>query len=161
MTPTRKGLAIATVLIALTALHCASTPFKTGSHIDTEYDFSGVDRVAFAQVPNKVMNSDHGKILRAAIEESLKARGFQWVGEGEAQLWISYDIGVFSASAVSWGQQGGPGSGRIIVRAIDPKTSHEVWYGWAQASLRSQPDPERRIREALEALFENRVGSRN
>jgi hypothetical protein len=156
----RKPSTVATILLALAALHCQSSPYETGAHIDTEYDFSRVERLAFSKVPAKPLNSEHGKILRAALEESLSARGFQWVAEGEAQLWISYDVGVFSASAISWSEHSGPGEGRIVVRAIDPETSREVWYGWAQANLRAKPDPERRIRAALEALFAERIRPR-
>jgi hypothetical protein len=68
---------------------------------------------------------------------------------------------VLSATSVSWASQSTLGQGRIIVRAIEPATQHEVWYGWAEANLRAQPDPERRIREAVAALFQNRVGSRS
>jgi hypothetical protein len=159
MNPRARSLAAVAIGVALATLYCASSPYATGAHIDTEYDFEAVDRLAFARVPSKPLTSPHGKILRSALEESLTARGFEWVGEDEAQLWISYDVGVFSASSVSWGQQGGPGQGRIVVRAIDPETSREVWYGWAQAHLRSTPDPERRIRAAVEALLEDRVRS--
>jgi hypothetical protein len=157
----RTSLTLATILLALAALHCQSSPYDTGSHIDTEYDFSRVERLAFARVPAKSLNSEHGKILRTALEESLSARGFQWVEESEAQLWISYDVGVFSAGTVSWSEHGGPGEGRIVVRAIDPQTTREVWYGWAEASLRAKPDPERRIRAALEALFADRIRPRS
>ncbi len=158
MNPRVRSLAAVAIGVALATVHCASSPYATGAHIDTEYDFAAVKRLAFARVPSKPLASPNGKILRSAIEESLMARGFEWVGEDEAQLWISYDVGVFS-STVSWGEQSGLGQGRIVVRAINPKTSREVWYGWAQANLRSTPDPERRIRAAVEALLEDRVRS--
>lgn len=161
MNAIRKIEVLLVAALALGSLHCATSPFATGAHADTTYDFASVERLAFNEVPKKVMGSDHGKILRAAIEESLTKRGFQWVGEGEAQLWISYDVGVFHASAVTWGQQGGPGEGRIIVRGIDPASGREVFYGWAEAHLRSHPEPEKNIRRAVEALFDGRVGSRS
>lgn len=147
-------------LACLVGLHCASQPYKTGATVDSEYDFARVKTFAFAMVPKKALDSDNGKILRAAIGESLLARGFQEVPEAQADIWVSYDIGIFTASAVSWSEHQGPGQGRIIVRAFDPETGREVWYGWAEANLRRQPDPERRIRAAVEALFENRVGHR-
>jgi hypothetical protein len=159
--PRHRALAaLLILLLGVGSLHCASRPFATGATVDAEYDFSSVKTFAFAQVPSKVLASANGKILRVAIDEALTARGFQEAEEADADIWIAYDIGIFSASSVSWGKQGGPGQGRIIVRAIDPKANHEVWYGWAEANLRSQPDPERRIREAVEALFQNRVGAR-
>ena len=160
MIPAQRLAAIALALFALPALHCATQPYATGSSADAEYDFASVKSLAFARVPQKVVGSPHGKILRAAIEESLTARGFSFVEEGEADLWISYDVGVFHATAVTWAQHQGPGRGRIIVRAIDPKGDEEVWYGWAEARLRSTPDPENRIRAAVETLFETRVRSR-
>jgi hypothetical protein len=157
----RTIVALLVVLLSVSAVHCATQPFQTGANIDIEYDFSKVNTFAFAQVPKKPLESPHGQILRAALEEALKARGFQMVAEADADLWISYDIGTFSASSVSWGKQSNLGQGRIIARAIDPKTEREVWYGWAEANIRSQPDPERRIREAVAALFEGRVGTRD
>ena len=158
----RKTLALAAGLIALGALHCATQLYQTGAHIDTEYDFSTVNSFAFAMVPRKPLESVHGKILRDALSEALTARAFEEVAEDAADLWISYDIGVLSATAVTWTRVANdPGKGRIIVRGIDPATRHEVWYGWAEANLRSTPDPERRIREAVAALFANRVGNRS
>jgi hypothetical protein len=157
----RTRAALAAVLLALGALHCAAQPYATGAHIDTEYDFSRVETFAFAMVPARPLSSPHGQILRAALEEALLERGFEQVAEDDADLWISYDIGVLSATSVSWASQSTLGQGRIIVRALDPATRHEVWYGWAEANLRAQPDPERRIRQAVAALFESRVGSRD
>ena len=155
-------VALLVALLAASALHCASRPFATGATIDTEYDFTKVNSFAFARVPKRPLNSDHGKILRAAVDEALTTRGFTETTESEADLWISYDIGILSsASSVSWGDQSNLGRGRIIVRAMDPASEREVWYGWAEAHLRAQPDPERRIREALAALFQDRVGTRN
>ena len=154
-------LALLISIFALGALHCATQPFKTGAHADSEYDFSSVKTVAFSRVPQKALNSEHGQMLRAAVEESLTSRGFEFVAVDAADLWISYDVGIFTASSVSWGKQGGPGQGRIVVRAIDPEQEREVWYGWAEANLRTNPDPERRIRSAVETLFDNRVRDRD
>ncbi len=153
-------LALLVALAVVAGLACATQPFKTGANADAEYDFASVKSFAFGMVPPRPLNSENGKILRAAIAESLTARGFQEVAEDEADLWIAYDVGIFTASSVSWGKQGGPGQGRIVVRAIDPEEKREVWYGWAEANLRSTPDPERRIRAAVEALFESRVRNR-
>jgi hypothetical protein len=161
MLSNRSIVALLVVLLSLGAVHCATQLYKTDASIDTEYDFSTKNSFAFARVPKKPLTSPHGLILRAALEEALKARGFQMVEEADADLWISYDIGTFSVGSVSWGKQNNLGQGRIIVRAIDPASEHEVWYGWAEANLRSQPDPERRIREAVAALFEGRVGMRD
>jgi hypothetical protein len=160
MPRSRSLFVLLIALVGLGSLHCATKPFATGANADAEYDFSSVKTFAFNKVPKRPLNSDHGKILRAAIDESLKARGFEEVPVDSADLWIAYDIGIFTASSVSWGKQGGPGQGRVIVRAIDPKNDHEVWYGWAEANLRTHPDPEKRIREAVEALFDSRVRSR-
>lgn len=158
--PQRALAAWLVAACAVAGLHCASQPYATGATADAEYDFSQVASFAFAKVPQKAKDSENGKILRAAIGESLLARGFREAPEGDADIWVSYDVGVFTASAVSWSQQQGPGQGRIIVRALDPATGREVWYGWAEANLRRQPDPERRIRAAVEALFQSRVRSR-
>ena len=160
----RIGLGALRALVVLAtvsafALGCASEQYKTGANIDTEYDFTMVDNFAFAMVPSKPMGSNHGKILRQALKEALEVRGFKEVAKAGADLWISYDIGLVSDS-IAWGKQNTLGQGRIIARGIDPASRHEVWYGWAEANLRRQPDAERRIREAVEALFENRVGAR-
>ncbi len=160
MLSNRTLVALLGALLAAGALHCASKPFATGATIDTEYDFANVNTFAFARVPKRPLTSDHGKILRAAVEEALKARGFEEAPEDQADIWIAYDIGILSSSSVSWGAQSTLGQGRIIVRAIDPSSEREVWYGWAEAHLRSQPDPESRIRAAVAALFRDRVGTR-
>jgi len=149
-------VALAAVLIAGT-LHCATQLYQTGSTVDTQYDFSKVKTFAFAQVPEKPLNSANGKLLRQAIENAMKARGFDETTPGNADLWISYDIGVLSATSVSWGNQSTLGEGRIIVRAIDPASRHEVWYGWAEANLQRVPDPEARIPAAVDTLFQTRV----
>jgi hypothetical protein len=161
MLSNRIIVALLAALLAASTLHCASKPFATGATIDTEYDFAKVHTFAFARVPRRPLASANGKILRAAVDEALKARGFREVSEADADIWIAYDIGILSSSSVSWGAQSTLGQGRIIVRAIDPATEREVWYGWGEAHLRAQPDPERRIREAVAALFEDRVGTRD
>ena len=153
----RRLSVLLVALLGLASLHCATKPFATGSSADAEYDFASVKTFAFAMVPPRPLASENGKILRAAIQEALTQRGFQEVPETGADIWIAYDIGIFTASSVSWGKQGGRGQGRIIVRAIDPKQEREVWYGWAEARLRNSPDPERRIREAVNALAAERV----
>ncbi len=156
----RRLFVLLIALVGLVSLHCATKPFATGANADAEYDFASVKTFAFAMVPPRPLASANGKILRAAIQEALTQRGFKEVPEAEADIWVAYDVGIFTASSVSWGKQGGPGQGRIVVRAIDPKEKREVWYGWAEANLRSQPDPERRIRAAVEVLFQDRVKAR-
>lgn len=161
MSQRRTLTALASILLMAGSLHCATKLYDTGAHVDTAYDFSSVKTFAFALVPQKPLNSDHGKILRDAIAKGMTSRGFQETTQGSADLWISYDIGLISASSVSWGKQSTLGEGRIIVRAIDPATRHEVWYGWAEANLTRHPDPENKINAAVDALFEGRVRTRN
>lgn len=148
---------LAATLLLTSSLHCAAKPYTTGAHIDAEYDFSSVKTFAFALVPSKPLNSDNGKILRATIQQAMTARGFEEASQGSADLWIAYDVGILDAVSVSWGKQSTLGEGRIIVRAIDPATKHEVWYGWVEANLRRVPEPEKRIAEAVDALFQGRV----
>jgi hypothetical protein len=155
-----RKLAVLTAVLIAGALACATVEYPSGANVDTEYDFSKVKTFAFALVPEKPLNSEHGKMLRQAIEQSMIARGFEMTSEGVADLWIAYDIGLISASSVNWGDQSTLGEGRIIVRANDPATRHEVWYGWAEAHIRRDGNPSARIPAAVEALFEGRVRNR-
>ena len=75
----------------------------TGAHIDTEYDFSKAKTFAFALVPQKPLTSEHGKMVRTAIENALTGRGFEMTTQGTADLWISYDLGVLSPQKVAGG----------------------------------------------------------
>jgi hypothetical protein len=148
------GLAAALLLVSA---GCQTTPYDTGANADASYDFASKKTYAFNKVRPKVIDSANGKILRAELASLLKSRGLTEVAVDQADLWFSYDVGTFKASQISWGEQSTLGEGRIVIRVIDPKTDTEVWYGWAEARLLKAPDPERRIREALEALVAQRV----
>ena len=157
MRSTRNLLTALAAALLLASVGCQSTPYDTGAHADASYDFASKKTYAFNKVPPKVVDSANGQILRAELAAVLKSRGLSEVAVEQADLWFSYDVGIFRASQVSWGEQSTLGEGRIIIRVIDPKSGSEVWYGWAEARLLENPEPERRIHEALQALVAKRV----
>ena len=135
---------------------CQTKRFRSDASIDSDYDFSKIDTFAVVRVQEKVLASPNGRIAGQAIRESLEKRGYEEVPEDQADVWVSYDLGTFAATRLSWGS-GHRGEGRLIFRVIDPKTGREVYYGWVEGKLRTTPDPENSIRQAVEELLSARV----
>ena len=85
----------------LVQVGCAPTRFSTGAHADTTYDFAAVDSFAFDVARPQVKASANGQILEEALRKALVARGFVEKTKADADVLISYDVGAYTAAALS------------------------------------------------------------
>ena len=136
---------------------CAFQRFSTDAHFDTSYDFPAVESFAFDVARPKVKESANGKLLEEALRRRLVDRGFVEKTKQDADVLISYDLGVYARAAVSGRSTLAKRDGGINVWVYDRKTGHQVWYGWSERALSADDEPEPFINEAVQAIFENRM----
>ncbi len=156
MTRARLAPVLLALAFAATASACA-TQFRSDAHVDATYDFSQVDTFAFSLVRAKVAEFPNAKLLEDSIRNELQARGYQEVPEAEADVLISYDMGVHAAARLSGANKYNLQEGGITVRVMDRETRHTVWYGWSDKTLVSEDTPEVAIPDAVASLFLGRI----
>lgn len=108
--------------------------------------------------PN-VRTKDNERLLRAAIDDALAARGFQKVPREQAQLLVAFSVGVRvryrvegvdERSAVTATGPGEPQTkGTLNIYLLDRAQEQEVWHGWTSKWLTKGEDPKTVIDEAV------------
>jgi hypothetical protein len=151
---------ICLLVVSFFASGCASERFKTHSRVDTSYDFESIESFAFDVKREKVAKSDAGEVVFEALRKGLVARGFEEVEKDDANVWISFDIGVHAYGGLSGANRRTVQQGDITVWVYDAKTGENIFYGWAETSLRASDQREAIIYEAVEAIFANRDATR-
>ena len=141
----------------LVQVGCAPTRFSTGAHADTTYDFAAVDSFAFDVARPQVKASANGQILEEALRKALVDRGFVEKTKADADVLISYDVGAYTAAALSGANTMVKRDGGITVWVYDRKTGNQVWYGWSERPLSGADQPEPVINDAVDAIFQNRM----
>jgi len=156
---TKATLLFALVIAAsfLLQIGCAPTRFSTGAHFDTTYDFAAVHSFAFDVARPKVKESANGQILEEALRKRLIARGFVEKSKGDADVLLSYDLGVHATASLSGANTLAKRDGGITVWVYDRKTGDQIWYGWSERPLSPNDEPEPVINDAVQAIFENRM----
>lgn len=112
--------------------------------------------------PN-VRTQENEKLLRAAIDRELAARGFSVVGPEEAELLVAFSVGTTMRYRLE-----GPGPG-TTVGAIQPGTkqtkgtlniylfdrasAQQVWRGWTSKWLSKSDDPAAVANDAVSAIM--------
>ena len=173
-------------LIGLNA--CATTP-ETGFDRDPEVNFSRFH--SYAWISNEPLiqpqpgigkvspfiNPLDDKRIRAAVDESFKAKGLHQVDTPEqADLVVSYTVGtetktrVFSSPTfypsrfgyVYGGWYGGSDlqtveytEGSLAIELFEAKNRQAVWVGWASRRLNRGSQPPARIRTTVDAILAN------
>jgi hypothetical protein len=156
-TAAMRTMLLCGALLALSA--CAGPVYTTGANVDTEYDFSQVRSYALNPQREKTAHSENGKHLAAAIRSELDERGYKELAVDQAQVWISYDVGRYSAARLSGSNSFAGAKGGITITVIDPASGDTAWYGWSDTLLRKNTDPAMAIPEAVDRLFEGRLPS--
>jgi len=141
----------------LAQIGCAPKRFSTGAHADTTYDFAAVDSFAFDVARPQVKASANGQILEEALRKALIDRGFEEKTKADADVLISYDVGAYTAAALSGANTMVKRDGGITVWVYDRKTGNQIWYGWSERPLSGADQPEPVINDAVDAIFQNRM----
>jgi len=161
----KRVISPALVIFALLALlgtslitaGCAPTRFRTSAHFDTTYDFTSVQTFAFDPRREKTAKSKSGQIMQEAIRKGLTSRGFREVPKGQADVLISYDVGVYASAQLSGRSNLGKVEGGVSIWVYDSKTGKNVWYGWAERIVTDQDTQEAAINDAVTAIFKDQM----
>jgi hypothetical protein len=173
MTMSRKALWVAAALAALFIQGCA-----TGAQVQVDYDQKADFRAfrSYAWAPmtaeeqqEKSRNSLTHERIQSAIDAHLAARGFQKVGEDQADFLVTHTVALESRTQVQttqmsvgygrYGTRGGIGVGygmplestsyqykvgTLIIDIIDARQKRLVWRGSGERILSEDLSPEKR-----------------
>jgi hypothetical protein len=112
--------------------------------------------------PN-VRTKDNELLVRAAIERELAARGLTKAPREEADLLVSFSVGVRIRYRLEGGQgnavtgAGGPGEpqtkGTLNIYLLDRAQQVEVWHGSTSKWLRKSDDPKTVVDQAVASIM--------
>lgn len=111
-----------------------------------------------------------------ALDQSLKARGYKPVTQGEADLVVRFFMDSKEKQQIqsnnmyspySWWYGGGMNNGvysrqyeenRVVINMIDARTNDIIWQGWATGQINNktkEQDRDRAFRETVVAIMKN------
>lgn len=110
-----------------------------------------------------VRNVENEKLIRAAVERELEAKGLTKAEGADAQLVVAFTVGT----KVRYKIQGGGASalditskedetvtrGRLTVYLFDSASEKQIWEAWSQKDLSRDESPEVVINAATAALM--------
>lgn len=112
--------------------------------------------------PN-VRTKDNERRIRAAVEHELEARGMTKAPKDQADLLVSFSVGVRIRYRVEGGEgnavtgAGGPGEpqtkGTLNIYLLDRAQETEVWHGSTSKWLRKSDDPQAVIDGAVARIM--------
>ncbi len=173
-------------LFALT-IGLACSNLKISSDWDTEVDYSKINSYAWIGLGSGVEGIEGpGSLLdqriRRAVQETLSSKGFSEVDRQQADVLVSYHIGIETKLDVQtvhrgggygyggygryhgYGGRGGFAETRVtqydegtfLLDLIDPQKMELIWRGSAQSRISQQTSPEKReqrVREVVEKVL--------
>ena len=174
-------------LLSLFALSIglACSNLEISSDWDTEVDYSKIESYAWIGQGSGVEGVDGtGSLLdgriRRAVQETLSSKGFSEVGRQQADVLVSYHIGIETKLDVQtvhrgygygygrYGRYHGYGGGYAETRVtqydegtflldlVEPQKMELIWRGSAQSRISTQTSPderEQRVREVVEKVL--------
>lgn len=169
---------ITVVALALTAAAACSSVRVTTDY-DPEVDFSGVGTYAWLDERSGVegdradVTSLLDRRIRRAVGDELRGKGIAPVARDEAQLLVSYHLGVEKKLDINtihtgygygrdWYGAGGTShttvseyeEGTLLIDFIDPSSKQLVWRGSGQARVRQSTSPKEREELVRKAVAE-------
>jgi hypothetical protein len=173
-----KRLSLMLVCASLLATGCSSisvhhdydtaadfATYRTYDWIEQHASLSGDARAA--QQRNSLLDNR----IRGAVDDELAKEGLS-IDANDPDLYVVYHVGIqdkidvtdwgYSYSGRYWGYGRDVDvyayqEGTLIVDLIDSNGEHLVWRGTAQATVQSNPTPEKsekRIRDAIAKMFQ-------
>ncbi len=171
--------AVGALTLVLTALAaCVRLPM-TSTH-DPNADFTALHSFAWMPGPQRDVGDPRvdqerlDALTRQAVEEELRAKGFEEDVSGAPDFLIAYDIGVKDKSSTvrvgasggyrqgwSWIGRSAPVDasyerGTLRLRVLDPKNEHVLWRGSVDAVVDFKASDEKRgkrVRRAVAQLL--------
>lgn len=110
-----------------------------------------------------IRNVENEKLIRAAVERELAAKGLEKAEGADAQLVVAFTVGT----KVRYKIQGGGASsldvvtkdsetvtrGRLTLYIFDSVSEQQIWEAWTQKDLSREESPESVINAATAALM--------
>lgn len=164
MSSRRPRIASARSLARLTGLALLAAVLVTGCasrlsgvvDFDDDVDFDAKRTLAFYEdaFPLERKQTETRQLIRAAIEQNLRDRGYGFGRAGEADLLIVYHVGNrakmhFGGTMSSSGREAS-----LSIAFQDPVTRRSVWYGTVQQTWTGQDDVAERVDVAVRTLLE-------
>lgn len=166
----RRALALLGAGLLLSSAACAPTVLAERT---ANYDFAAATTYAWITddlvlielgdpQPN-VRTKDNELLVRAAVERELAARGLTKAPREEAELLVSFSVGVRIRYRVEGGQgnavtgAGGPGEpqtkGTLNIYLLDRAQQIEVWHGSTSKWLSKSDDPKAVVDQAVASIM--------
>jgi hypothetical protein len=160
------------LLLAIALAGCSN--IRTGSEFDYAADFHAYRSYAWVTEEltligtgsgdPRVRNEQNERLIRAAIDRELAARGYEKVELSEAQLVVTFAVGLreeirIEGADTTYGLLAADGpapkyyEGRLTIDLFDRETRRHVWHGWGRESLDRGADPKVVIDEAVTAIM--------
>jgi len=164
----RRALALVGAGLLLVSAACAPA---VQAERTANYDFAAATTYAWitedlvlielGEPQPNVRTKDNERLIRAAVERELGARGMTKAPHDQATLLVSFSVGVriryrveggegTSSSINSVGSPSDPQTkGTLNIYLLDRAQQHEVWHGSTSKWLRKSDDPETIVNEAV------------
>jgi hypothetical protein len=166
----RRALALVGAALLLSSAACAP---KVHAERTANYDFAAATTYAWitedlvlielGEPQPNVRTKDNEQRVRAAVERELAARGLTKVPKEDADLLVSFSVGVRVRYRLEGGQgnavtgAGGPGEpqtkGTLNVYLLDGAQQTEVWHGSTSKWLRKSEDPDAVVNQAVAKIM--------
>lgn len=147
-------MAIAASLLPV-ALGCAGR-LSGVVDFDSDVDFDQKRTLAFYEdaFPLERKQTDTRQLIRAAIEQQLRTRGYGFGRAGEADLLIVYHVGNRAKMHFGGTMTSTEREASLSIAFQDPVTRRDVWYGTIGQTWTGEDDVAERVDTAVAKLLE-------
>ncbi len=154
-TSARATLAIG-LLVAAIGVGCAGR-LSGVVDFDADTDFDSKRTLAFYEdaFPLERKQTETRQLIRAAIEQNLRSRGYGFGRAGEADLLIVYHVGNRAKVHFGGTMTSGEREASLSIAFQDPVTRRSVWYGTVEQTWSGEADVAERVDTAVTTLLAN------
>ncbi len=128
------------------------------------YQWVALDEIPLAVAQPRIPLEESDARIRSALEEQLDSRGLRLQREGQADLLVNY-FGAGRArtelpdqpydDSNSYGVARVVTEGTLMVDIVDARKGAMVWRGWASEVFAEPEGFDQKLKEALDAMFED------
>jgi len=153
--PHAAGLAAVGLALVLVATGCTGR-LSGVVDFDAETDFDTKRTLAFYEdaYPLERKQTETRQLIRAAIEQELRGRGYGFGRAGEADLLIVYHVGNRAKMHFGGTMTSSEREASLSIAFQDPVTRRSVWYGTVAQTWTGEADVAERVDAAVATLLE-------
>lgn len=149
------------VMLAATLVGLASSIGCAGRlsgvvDFDADTDFDSKRTLAFYEdaFPLERKQTETRQLIRAAIEQNLRGRGYGFGRAGEADLLVVYHVGNRAKVHFGGTMQSTGREASLSIAFQDPVTRRSVWYGTVEQTWTGEADVAERVDAAVTTLLD-------